>query len=105
MNFPPPYRKPPEWYWGLPLVWRQRYCRWVIWNWERLHRFFTKIVTRKFLLRTLPAILGWQWHCFTRDYSEGLKKTRNPVRWVSSRYRHLVYALQMQPAYWHVRIY
>lgn len=70
MRFPKPTYTPPKWYWRLPLRWRQRYCRWVIWKWEALHGFFTHILTKETFCRRIPAAASFTWYCWRTDRAQ-----------------------------------
>lgn len=71
MYFPTPYRDPPQWYWKMPLRWRQRYCRWFVWKWEAAYWFFTNILSCRFMFGALPRIVRFSWFCRRMDAREG----------------------------------
>lgn len=83
MRFPKPPYTPPKWYWRLPLRWRQRYCRWVIWKWEAAYAFCTHILSRAFLRDGLPRIAEFTWFCLREDRREGkpLRESIGYLRW------------------------
>lgn len=83
MRFPKPPYTPPQWYWRLPLRWRQRYCRWVIWKWEAAYRFFTNILSRDFLCDGFPRFVSFSLYCLRHDRLDGIS-LRDTIGYLSS---------------------
>ena len=81
MRFPPP-GPPPAWYWKLPLVWRQRYCRWYVHIHWHIYDFFTKRLTRQYLFKELPRAWRFRWFCFKADQRDYVRENRGKRNWV-----------------------
>ena len=97
MKFPPP-GPPPAWYWKLPLVWRQLYCRWYLHRHWHLYDFFTKRLTRRYLFTELPRVWRFRWFCFKADQRDYVRENRGKRLCV--RLRALFWAIGHNHIYW-----
>lgn len=68
--YPP---KPPEWYWHLPLVWRQRYCKCFVHPWWHVYYFCEKWVSLKGV-KNLHEILSFKAYCLRADCYDAIAR-------------------------------
>jgi len=76
MRFPKP-PKPPKFYWNLSLKNRQRFCRYVVNPWWKIHWFFSKTLTKRGIEMLVARFLFWQ-YCRRGDLVDFINR-KNPA--------------------------
>lgn len=84
----------PDWYWKLPLKWRQRYCKIVANPWMKAVRFCDKWISTDGF-KTFVGMVRFKIYCKRADIADWIEE-RNPG-FLYKRHRKLWMAIQYWP--------